>query len=321
MPIYSSLCVIWAARWMATRWPVSYRWSFVPIYRALFRCCAISVDSVLNRCRRPCEPCHCAVCQKQRKTITNERGEKNNVRCVSWMISFGATLEAWVDWNYTFITLIPLTEQLGLNTGSVTSFNTCGSSACVLITKRWPFGPFAWTLYCQKYRSFLLPELRVGVSSLSESANELQSQLRISRSRLGACSNYYRCQSNSLHSDRCRCLRSLRRARNHLLPDLKFRQCLEMMWNRLRPDCPSTEDVVAAHVVAKFDGLPIRPMNWSGPMMIDGNCRRSNAGGRIEDDDSGSSRGDFALLLSSTMAPALIVRIHCARATPTTAPA
>lgn len=78
---------------------------------------------------------------------------------------------AEVQW----ITLIPRTEQLGLNTGSVTSFNTCGSSACVLITKRCPFGPFAWTLYCQKNRSFFdPPDLGVDASSLPESGNEMK---------------------------------------------------------------------------------------------------------------------------------------------------
>lgn len=50
---------------------------------------------------------------------------------------------------------IPRTEQLGLKTGSVTSFSTWGSSSFVFKTNLWPFGPFACTLYCQKYLSFL----------------------------------------------------------------------------------------------------------------------------------------------------------------------
>lgn len=41
------------------------------------------------------------------------------------------------------LTLIPRTEQLGLNTGSVTSLRWCGSSAWVLMTNRCPLGPLA----------------------------------------------------------------------------------------------------------------------------------------------------------------------------------
>lgn len=52
--------------------------------------------------------------------------------------------------------LIPRSAQWGLKTGSVASFKICGSSRRVLATNLCPFGPFAWTLYCQKYRSFLL---------------------------------------------------------------------------------------------------------------------------------------------------------------------
>lgn len=73
---------------------------------------------------------------------------------------------------------MPRTEQVGLNTGSVTSLSTCGSSAFDWKTRRFPLGPLACTLYCQKKRSLPLLLLNwfgvdVRVSSSSPEPPEL----------------------------------------------------------------------------------------------------------------------------------------------------
>lgn len=54
---------------------------------------------------------------------------------------------------------MPCIEQLGLNTGSVTSFKQCGSSSLHFKTNLWPLGPLDWTLYCQKNLSLCEDDL------------------------------------------------------------------------------------------------------------------------------------------------------------------
>lgn len=66
---------------------------------------------------------------------------------------------AWLINFRTYLCFIPLTLQFGLNTGSVTKFKTCGSSDFFFNINLCPFGPFAWTLYCQKYFSFFALDL------------------------------------------------------------------------------------------------------------------------------------------------------------------
>ncbi|CAH0683081.1 unnamed protein product [Spodoptera exigua] len=78
---------------------------------------------------------------------------------------------------------MPLTLQLGLNTGSVTVFKTCGSSDLFFKISLCPFGPLACTLYCQKNLSFfeLLRDCLPSVSSF-DSSDERSSYLSLSSS-------------------------------------------------------------------------------------------------------------------------------------------
>lgn len=94
------------------------------------------MDSVSSRFRHLCELFRCAVYGQSRQEKHRRGEEKANICGASVDDILWDNVNGLDRSNYTFITLIPRTEQLGLNTGSVTSFNTCGSSACVLITKR-----------------------------------------------------------------------------------------------------------------------------------------------------------------------------------------
>lgn len=74
-------------------------------------------------------------------------------------------------WSYNliqYLCFMPWIEQSGENTGSMIDGRLCGSRCCWLMHTRCPLGPLACTLYCQKYRSFLLlePEM-LPVSSLT----------------------------------------------------------------------------------------------------------------------------------------------------------